>query len=400
MQETTNEVFINLFKEAFEKCFGTHLHNTLSETECRHFSNEIFDKTGLVIGAKSLKNYSSYVVNLKEAKPEKPSAATLDTLARYVLNAPYTDETRRKEKESHFPYWFQYRNHLAAKKRSEPEVREATTEKTMIAAKSYRKTFLFTGIIVVVILLSAIYFFTMKKNRSFTDDFHNVDTDSLQANGWFLQSEDKQWWNKRNEMPAHLTLYTLTGDNWADSAHEPNIRNLLLRKIPSDCFTTEVQLDSFVPMHRWQQAGILMLEDSNFKGKSLRLSFAYNDFFGGYNRPKEIIVQGITSSGKDANNPEEIIHLPVFSIGAGQDSLVTNNLKKSALRIEKNGTYYRFLYATGQANNFAFKEVLAKDIFFQPKYVGIFALEGFVNEKNFLPARFKHFSFADKICTH
>ncbi len=29
----------------------------LSETESKHFSNKIFEETGLVIGAKSIKNY-------------------------------------------------------------------------------------------------------------------------------------------------------------------------------------------------------------------------------------------------------------------------------------------------------------------------------------------------------
>jgi len=57
---------------------------------------------------------------------------------------------------------------------------------------------------------------------------------------------------------------------------------------------------------------------------------------------------------------------------------VITNLQKSALRIEKSGTHFRFLYATGQAENFAFKEIMIKDIVLYPKYIGIFALGGFV----------------------
>jgi hypothetical protein len=42
--------------------------------------------------------------------------------------------------------------------------------------------------------------------------------------------------------------------------------------------------------------GILLSEDSTFKSKMLRLSISFNDFFGGYNKPAEIIIQAISSS--------------------------------------------------------------------------------------------------------
>ncbi len=398
MQNTTGEVFISLFKNAFKKCFGTDLYTTLTETECKHFSNEILDKTGLVIGAKSLKNYSFYVLGRDEAKTEKPSVATLDTLARYVLNAPYTDEIKRKEKEPHYPYWFQFRNSFATQPVPESNTPETAIPQKKEPAKRKKKTVLFIAVIVILFLLSATYLLSVKSNQTFADNFNTVNADSIKAKGWFVKSEDKLWWNKRDAMPSHLTLYTLPGDNWADSTHEPAIKNLLLRKVSSDCFTAEVHLDNFVPMHRWQQAGILLLEDTSFSGKSLRLSLAYNDFFGGYNKPKEIIIQAIASNGNDMNNPEEIIHLPVFSIETGQDSLVATNLQKSALRIEKNGNLFRFLFATGRTNNFAFKEALNKELSFHPKYIGIFALEGFVDETNYLPVHFKYFSLLNHPC--
>lgn len=395
MLDATNQNFVGLFKDAFKRCFGVNLYTTLSETECKHFSNQIFEETGLVIGAKSLKNYSSYILNPLEAKKEKPSVATLDTLARYVLNAPYTDEIKRKEKEPHYPYWFQYRNSVTIEK----ENAQYTSELSNIYPKNKKWIAPFIAIFIISSGLLVFYFLSPKANKKFTDDFHAVNEDALKNNGWFLKSEDKIWWGRRSEMPSHLTLFTLPGDNWTDSAHIPNIKNLLLRKATSDCFIAEVHLDDFVPMRKWQQAGILLLEDTNFYAKSLRLSLAYNDFFGGYNKPKEIIVQAIYSSGNEVKNPEEIIHFPVSSIETGQEVLVATNLQKSALRIEKKGEHYRFLYATGQAENFAFKEILNKDIPLQPRYIGIFALDGFVNDPNYLPARFKYFSLIDNACT-
>lgn len=110
MKNLNKTVFIRLFKEACLKCFGFPLTSTLSEADSKLLSNTIFEHTGLVIGAKSIKNYSLYVLNTKDSKRENPSVATLDTLARYVLDAPYTDEIQRKNNESHYPYWFQYRS--------------------------------------------------------------------------------------------------------------------------------------------------------------------------------------------------------------------------------------------------------------------------------------------------
>src|SRR5215216_5704651 len=111
MNDLDTSAFSALFKGACEKCFGHPLINPLTETESKLFANKILDQTGLVIGAKSIKNYSLFILNVAaEGKEENPSVATLDTLARYVENAPYTDETKRKVRENHYPYWFQYKD--------------------------------------------------------------------------------------------------------------------------------------------------------------------------------------------------------------------------------------------------------------------------------------------------
>src|SRR5215471_19528718 len=101
MDDVGSNAFIVLFKEACMKSFGHSLQQPLTETESKLFYNHVLEQTGLIVGWKSLKNYSFFVLNEKTAKQENPSTATLDTLARYVLNAPYTTETERKAKENH-----------------------------------------------------------------------------------------------------------------------------------------------------------------------------------------------------------------------------------------------------------------------------------------------------------
>jgi len=112
MSDSDFVIFAVLFKEAYQKCFGHAITAPLTETESKVLCNNVLDQTGLSIGWKSVKNYSIFITDPAAGKTENPSVATLDTLARYVLQAPYTNEIKRKDEESHHPYWFLYRaNH-------------------------------------------------------------------------------------------------------------------------------------------------------------------------------------------------------------------------------------------------------------------------------------------------
>ena len=384
MNDKDASAFVALFKEAYQKCFGIQVDSPLSETESKHLAGKIFDATGLVIGPKSIKNYSFYVLNGLERKEENPAVATLDTIARYVLNAPFTSETQRKNKESHYPYWYRYKEQYH---RQHPNSRS-------------KRLWLVLGLLVPIVLTIQLIIFlaTNKKDRQvFTENFASVANDSLRNHGWFVQSEDTVYWNMRGERPGYLGLFTLKGDNWPDSIVIPGIRNLLLRKINAACFTAEVQFSDFIPFQNWQQAGILLLEDTSFSGKSLRLSLAYNDFFGGYKQKAEVIIQAITSQGK-GNKPEEIAHQTVFKLDNRTDTLVINNLRKSALRIEKQGKKFRLLFSTAPVENFAFKELLSPEFNIKPKYIGIFALKGQVDSSGIIPAWIKFFSLIPEDC--
>ncbi len=376
--------FEALFKQACQKCFGHAMNGSLSETESKLFSNKIFDQTGLVIGPKSIKNYSQYVLN-PDAKEENPSIATMDTLARYVFNAPYTDEVQRKNKESHYPYWFKYKNEFY-------QSQKAGTKRKLL----YLVPILV--IIIVTVIVTFLFFSNNHRQKLFTDNFHSVNEDSLTSHGWIVQSKDENYWKRRNEQTGSLTLFTLKGDNWPDSFNKPGIKNLLVRKISSDCFTAEVHLAGFFPHQNWQQAGILLMEDTNFTGKSLRLSVSYNDFSGGFPKSKEIIIQAIASQGNYFYKPEELAHQLIFKLDSTSEDAVKENLEHSALRIEKNGTKFRLLYANGSMGNSAFKEVISKDIDMKPKYIGLFALRGFVDSSSVIPVRFDFFSYNPEKC--
>jgi hypothetical protein len=113
---------------------------------------------------------------------------------------------------------------------------------------------------------------------------------------------------KKNRFPVSPAVRHLKGDNWPDSANRPAIRNLLLHRIDCDCWTLEVHLKDFVPAQNWQQAGILLMEDTGFKGSSLRLSIAFNDYNGVYPRSGSVILQAVISRGTGEDKPEELAH--------------------------------------------------------------------------------------------
>ncbi|MCX6254672.1 MAG: hypothetical protein NTV31_09390 [Bacteroidia bacterium] len=392
MKDLNKSAFISLFKEACEKCFGFPLTSPLSESDSKLLSNKIFEQTGLVIGAKSIKNYSLFIPNSnsKESRHENPSVSTLDTLARYVLDAPYTDEVQRKDNESHYPYWFQYRNRFSGIV-SKPKKIQLNWKRTAIIS--------FITLIIIIGLYEIITLTQKDKNEYFTDNFDSVSGDSLVSRGWIIKSADSAWWNKRNEKPGHLALYTLRGDNWALGENPSGIKNLLLRRVTSDCFMVEIHLTNFIPEQNWQQAGLLLSEDSTFTGKMLRLSISFNDFFGGFVKPPEILIQAISSSESGLRSkPEEIAHLSLFNLDPGKKSLVENNLAKSALKIEKKGSHFRFLYSASPMESFTFREAVSGDFNIQPKYVGIFSIQGWADNRNYIPAYFDSFAIMSISC--
>ena len=390
MNALDTRAFESLFREAFEKCFGYPLKESLSETESKLFYNRIFEQTGLVVGWKSLKNYSTFIAGGPLVKPENPSIATLDTLSRYVAGAPYSSETERKDKESHYPYWFSYKEKIH---------RSPRNEQLPVKSGTRRQVVLVSAFFLMIILIIFIRNHYRQGSVLFVENFHDLSVSSLGEHGWFVQSPDTVFWNRRDEKKDQLTLFTIRGDNWPNAKEKIGVRNLVLRKITKDCFEAEVHFDDFLPNENWQQAGLLLLEDTNFTGKGMRLSVAFNDFFGGYNKPKEIIIQAITSFGKNYGEPEEIAHQPVaFTDSIRLHPGLAKNLANSSLKIEKEGKKFRFLFAGGSVSNPAFKEVVTHEFDMQPRYIGLFAMKGFVDSAATIPVHFTFFRLKENDC--
>jgi hypothetical protein len=387
MEQPDQDIFCQLYRDAAQRCFSKPLTQPLSETESKLFYQQVLDQTGLTVGWRSLKNYSQFVLDPKNQKDENPSFATLDTLARYVLKAPYTNEIDRKNDEGHHPYWFMYRQQQLDKKNT-------------AGKKIKRKNGLNLGIMIVAII-AAMLIYNWRRPKpmaSIVETFHNLSNQALTANGWILLNKDTNYWAKRDSQPGALTLYTLPGDNWPDSAAQPFIKNMLVHSLPSGCMTMELQMGGFVPSAEWQQAGLLLMQDTSLNSPSIRISLSFNDFFGGYKKPREVIVQAISSSGH-GSKPEEFAHIQVLTPDSvAEVPTLLNNLKYSSIRIEKRNGHYRFLFASGSNANGAFKEIAAKDFGFEPHYVGIFAIKGRVAKTPVVPVKINAFLLQGMAC--
>lgn len=387
--------FADLFGAVCRKCFGYPLKEPLTETESKLLSNHIFEQTGLTVGWKSLKNYSFFLLSDSPSKGENPSVATLDTLSRYVLEAPYTTEPERKKMDGHYPYWYRYKGAVAATgghAGAVPKPDHGGERET----RNGRRRIVRAGILFTVVGLSIVVLTLVFRGRAFvdyTDNFRTTRMDSLSAGGWSVKDVDTVFWNRRQEIPGGLSLFTLKGDNWPDPPQPSRIRNLLWRRLPCDCFTLEVHWKDFIPRQNWQQTGILLLEDTGFTGKSLRVSLAYNDYMGGGPLLRQIYVQAITSLGDVSSKPEEIAHVPLFTIDTlDRYPILARNLEHSALRIEKQGRRFRLLYSNGVSENASFKEMVSHEFDMTPRYIGLFALKGFVDSTADIPATITFFS--------
>ena len=410
-RESDPKAFARLFGDAYRRCFSRPFTAPLTESESHRFSVEIAESTGLELGWKSLKNYSSYLLG-SGGRTENPSVPTLDTLARYVAGAPTTTEEHRRTRERHYPYWFRYRDALRrtdspdapATRRKSREVPDATSLVQGTPARTRPPAMLILVAVVAAVAFAswlALRYVAPSLGRAerFADEFDDVSEAGLASRGWSVQAVDSAHWSRRGAKPGHLTLFTLPGDNWPQPGRAPVIRNLLVRRLPSPCFVAEVRLTAFVPRQNWQQAGILLLEDTVFAGRSVRASIGFNDFAGGFPETREIIVQAITALGRESSKPEEVVHHRLFVDEPATAQLVRQNLEHSALRLEKRGAQLRFLTSAGEMRHAAFREVGRAEFDFRPAYVAVFAIEGFVPRSEDAAAHLDAFSLSELSCS-
>ena len=105
---------------------------------------------------------------------------------------------------------------------------------------------------------------------------------------------------------------------------------MVYRKLDCDCCTVTAHLTDFHPVKNWQQAGILLLEEPDFSGRSMRMTFAVHQVGDEQPRKKLQIV------------PMQENHIPYNRTVMDFDEEM--DLNRISLQIRKNGDQFEFLY--------------------------------------------------------
>lgn len=220
------------------------------------------------------------------------------------------------------------------------------------------------------------------RTQPFSDNMDEVSDEALYAKGWLIADKDESEW-QRFAKSGHLALSTLRGDNWVNNYQpEAKIINMVYRKLDCDCCTVTARLTDFDPMKNWQQAGLMFLEEPDFSGRSMRMTFAVHQEENGRPRKKLQIL------------PMQESRIPynktVMTLNEEMD------LSQISLQIRKDGDQFEFLYYL-EGSFSSYYTVVRIDFRMTPGYVALVAFQGFVEEDgrpvsaDTIPAYFDYF---------
>lgn len=158
------QIFIALFQQACLRCFGQLPATPLDAAASAHMSHVVHQSTGLFLSTRIIQHYAAFALAQETAITETPSGASLDTLARYVMDAPYTTEAERKTREGYFPYWHLFKAQYTTGTANEVEdnpvpARTVTSEPDSTGAQRIRRRALAVGIVLIVVVLLALALF-------------------------------------------------------------------------------------------------------------------------------------------------------------------------------------------------------------------------------------------------
>lgn len=158
MEAPDLQIFIALFQQACLRCFGQLPATPLDAAASAHMSHVMHQSTGLFLSARIIQHYAAFALAPAATITETPSGASLDTLARYVMDAPYTTEAERKTREGYFPYWHLFKAQYATGTAHETEdnpvpVRTVTSAPDSTGAQRLRRGALAVGIVLIILVL-------------------------------------------------------------------------------------------------------------------------------------------------------------------------------------------------------------------------------------------------------
>ena len=193
-------------------------------------------------------------------------------------------------------------------------------------------------------------------------------------------------WERRDENPGSLTLFTHRGDYWRGTVEsgDMSVTNVLVKEINADNFTVTVDLKDFNPLNRFEQAGFVLFDEELSPSNIIRMTMTYTGPSGKVSNTEvdNQWVQTVRVTNGDPIEPgvrgirhPELNDHPLPEIVS---------LRAEIDRI--NQTCY-FFYSSNESAFLPVAEITISD--FTPKYIGLVAFQG-KTESPFppIPAKF------------
>lgn len=223
------------------------------------------------------------------------------------------------------------------------------------------------GIIILFLFRRSFFHPSRSFGPYFEEHFDQVDWDSLQGKGWEI-------WNSTSDFPlsqdnpGFFCLPTLPAMQKENQDHNLLVQNLLVRQIDCECCIVEVWME-FSPKKNWQQAGILLIKENEYPVEYKSISVHFSDFYVKSNlNLSDSTFFFVNNINEDYMSVSE--WTPMHSIGP------------SAYQKFQDRLFIRLVIRNNQIKVVGFKNekhaVGLQDIPypFQPKYLGLFAMQG------------------------
>ncbi|MCB0836711.1 MAG: hypothetical protein KDD99_08640 [Bacteroidetes bacterium] len=368
MKETL--IVRQLLTEVIQKGLSSPLR-LLKSGEAETLSVYISEETGQRISGKSIREFVKNVLSQGE-RGSKPSLASLDILARYILeiDKDSVDDVSLVNYQS----WFDYKKRIVVPSQN-------TSNLDVHKSRKKRRVYFYFLLAIPLILIFAFWGndLTINSKEIFEENFNDLSDAELAKRGWFLQDPDPYYWNQRNlnnqsnDTSRYLTLFTLRGDNWVAN-EKPYIKNRLIRPINVEHkYEIEFDIKDFFPNQNFQQCGFMLMDDTLFDKDLLRVCITTSRY--PRSRGEYFSLQALVFDNGTTSRPTEYSK-PFFSLtypNEAYDQMICHYSYMSIKLVCENKKI-RILASYGENKAKSYSDRTKEfSIDFTPKYISLYA---------------------------
>jgi len=250
---------------------------------------------------------------------------------------------------------------------------EIPLSKANLPISQKRNYILFSALLVIAVTGFLVYQYSFKAPYFFRDDFHSNSVEELRIRGWDIIDFDSSLFYPQDS--GVLTLKSARGDYWVRPGDTPYILNAVYRELPKGCFEVTTRFNFHNSLERYQQCGIVLLDQHKTRNHNIRITYAQSEGPRGYQIIKRDHGEA-TQQWHEEISRSDTTDYPIF------------------IKILRSNNEYKF-YAHLNEEDAAFYSVGNITFDFIPAYIALIAFNGYRNLENgplntagSIPARF------------